>query len=93
MIVSEVEASSDEKYFERNPRRRFRFRLRDGGVWLVHHRHRDGEPNAFVRLLIPAARPVLPNNDRALAEIWFRTIFRGWPANERRLAARRALTR
>jgi hypothetical protein len=79
-VITDADAIDDSAWFSAHPERRFHFR--DG--WLVR-KHRD----TFLRIPTRASPP--PDNDAAIAPLWYAVARPSWTPEQVRKAATKAL--
>src|SRR5262245_30424137 len=89
--VRDVDALEDAAWFAARPRRLFRARLSDGGMWIIRRRRQGDGPDVYLRAFSHAL--VHHDSDGELATAWFSTALPGWPPEQVRKAVRKVIRR
>jgi hypothetical protein len=72
-VVDPGTAAEDRTWFADHPKRRFRYRPGDGGLWLIRR-----YKGALVRTFAPGTSKLSPNTDHVLAVAFFQAAYPNW---------------
>jgi hypothetical protein len=84
--VAGADALSDRNWFADHPRRQFRARVADSGLWIIRRRR-----VALLRAVAPRPFALPGDADTELAVAWYAAAFPDWSREKAQKWARRAL--